>query len=231
MARMSPNGPQKERTDTATGVDDTNSSDTNSDQIRRTDPINRSSSNRRTYLQLLGGGIIATRLVDMNRNEGTRGEFNSPPAQLDRTIAIEDRFERSSLDTDIWDVGWGWGRQTQTSPTHIVPENVKVHDGKLHLVGSNKNGTVISGGVNTKNKVTVGPGSYFEARLKFPDRDGFLPAFWAKPNDETWPPEIDVVELFQRGDGTADTHHSHHTLHYSTSTEPGDRSTYESIAT
>lgn len=230
MTLMSSDDTKEDRLDTTIGVDDVDNSETATDGVHRSDSMNRQGFNRRTYLQLLCGGIIATGLLYISTNDGTRLEYGGPPAQLDRTLAIEDRFERSSLNTDIWTVGWGWGQRTKTSSTRIVPENVKIHEGNLLLMGSQKNGDILAGGINTRGKITVGPGSYFEARIKFPDRDGFLPAFWAKPNDGTWPPEIDVVELFQKGDGHADTHHSHHTLHYSTSTQPGDRSTHESTA-
>jgi beta-glucanase (GH16 family) len=183
-------------------------------------------TSRRTYVKLLGGALAVSAL-SAGRNTATAVQEGGPPNPANRVLALEDRFEGGSLDTDTWETGWGWGTRTRTSPTRMVPENVTVTDGQLRLEGSYENGDILSGSVNTKNKVTVEPGSYFEAKIKFPDQDGFLPAFWAKPNDETWPPEIDVVELFQKGAGRPDTHYSHHYLHYSTSTQPGDRSTYE----
>ncbi|WP_167599520.1 glycoside hydrolase family 16 protein [Halorussus marinus] len=179
-------------------------------------------------MKLLGGAVAVTGL-SAGRNTATAVQEGGPPNRADRVIALEDRFEDGSLDSDTWETGWGWGTRTRTSPTRMVPENVTVTDGQLRLEASHEGGKILSGSVNTKNKVTVEPGSYFEAKIKFPDRDGFLPAFWAKPNDETWPPEIDVVELFQKGGGRPDTHYSHHHLHYSTSTNPGDRSTYEGM--
>jgi len=185
-------------------------------------------TSRRTYLKLFSG-VAAVSALSAGRNTAAAVQEGGPPNPANRALALEDYFESGSLDTSIWATGWGWGNRTRTSPTRMVPENVTVSDGQLRLEGNHENGNILSGAVNTQNKVTVGPGSYFEAKIKFPDQDGFLPAFWAKPNDETWPPEIDVVELFQKGAGRPDTHFSRHYLHYSTSTAPGDRSTYEGM--
>lgn len=52
---------------------------------------------------------------------------------------------------------------------------------------------------------------YFECRMKVPAARGTWPAFWLNPQDQRWPPEIDVVEIVNNGRDT--TRHSFHFLH------------------
>lgn len=52
---------------------------------------------------------------------------------------------------------------------------------------------------------------YFEARMKVPPGRGLWPAFWLNPEDQKWPPEIDVVEIVDNGRDT--TRVSFHILH------------------
>lgn len=51
----------------------------------------------------------------------------------------------------------------------------------------------------------------FEIRMKVPAGRGMWPAFWLNPQDQKWPPEIDVVEIVNNG--RDDTRHSFHFLH------------------
>ena len=60
----------------------------------------------------------------------------------------------------------------------------------------------------------------FEIRMKVPAGRGLWPAFWLNPQDKTWPPEIDVVEIVNNGRDT-----SRHSFHSCTPTgAPGPRS-------
>jgi beta-glucanase (GH16 family) len=51
----------------------------------------------------------------------------------------------------------------------------------------------------------------FEIRMRVPPGRGLFPAFWLNPQDKTWPPEIDVVEIVNNGRDT--TRQSFHFLH------------------
>lgn len=185
--------------------------------------------NRRTYLKLgaAGAGVVGSLAAGATLIGG--GSAGGPPNPRGWRLAFEETFDGDGLDSDIWNVGWGWGLRTDNSPASVSPRDVVVRDGALELTGSHDGSRTTAGAVNTKDKVTFGPGTYLEARIEFADRAGFLNAFWSKPNSETWPPEIDVVELWQDGTGWDDTHVSRHHLHYSTSTNAGDTSTYRDL--
>jgi len=183
---------------------------------------------RRTYLSLLGASAVALGSPCLSRQPEPSNLAPAPSGQdgeREWTLEFEDVFERSTLATE-WEVGWGWGRRTTTSPTVISPENVELADSTLRLRGTHTGDSIRSGAVNTRDTVTFGPGSYLEASIRFADRSGFLNAFWSKPNSGDWPPEIDVVELWQESNSRRDTHRSRHNLHYPTSATPGDDVTH-----
>lgn len=183
--------------------------------------------NRRNLLKMSGvGALTALGASSVGVPTAAAVSEGGPANQDDWTLTFEDNFDGGSLNRDYWSIGWGWGTETTMSPTSVVERNVDVRDSNLYLKGTHDGDKPYAGGVNTKNKVTFGPGSYYEAKIKFARREGFQNAFWSKPNTEAWPPEIDVVELMQDGSGTDDTNRSRHHIHYSTSTEPGDNSTH-----
>lgn len=51
-----------------------------------------------------------------------------------------------------------------------------------------------SGMLNTFHSYSQTYG-YFEARIDMPNSRGTWPAFWLLPADDSWPPEIDVIEM------------------------------------
>lgn len=194
---------------------------------------------RRGFLRVIGASTGAAAIgfvlgsVVLNRDSLTDrlgDEFEGgPPSKSEWKLVFEETFTEAALDATSWSIGWGWGTTTSTSPTRIVPENVRVADGSLRLRGTHDDGGVQSGAVNTKNKVTFGPGSFLEAKMSFAGRTGFQNAFWSKPNTEQWPPEIDIVEIWQDDNGWDDRHISRHNVHYSKSTEVGDRPTHKNV--
>jgi len=190
-----------------------------------------SALSRRTYLTLAGASVpILGGLHTLTGETSAQTTVGGPPNADDWEIAFEETFAGNSLDTERWEVGFGWGTETNNSAESISADQVTVADDRLHITATPDN-NVEAGCINTKDAVTVSPGTYIEARLRPPKRTGFLPAFWAKPNSEAWPPELDFFELFQDGSGSEDWTTAHYNIHYSSSGEPGDGSTHESDPT
>jgi beta-glucanase (GH16 family) len=97
-----------------------------------------------------------------------------------------------------------------------TPGNVHVAGGRLVLTA--RHGTKACDGLtkqytsglvqaHDRHDFTYG---YVEMRAKVPSGSGMWPAFWLVASDFSWPPEIDVMEMF--GSGTRPTS-SHHNLH------------------
>lgn len=136
-------------------------------------------------------------------------------------LVWHDEFNGTELNEDDWNrekhqVGWVNHELQEYIPTD---EYSFVKEGNLVIqpvktVDEDGNVSYASGRVNTQNKHDVKYGR-FEARIKFPQGKGYLPAFWMMPQDEDlygqWPKcgEIDIAEVL--GDST---NMNYGTVHY-----------------
>ena len=87
-------------------------------------------------------------------------------------------------------------------------------DGALALVARLPAGKSLSPGNIESGMLRsrwYGQYGYFEARIRVPGGLGMWPAFWLNPQDQSWPPEIDVVEIVNNGRDT--TRNSFHIVH------------------
>lgn len=133
----------------------------------------------------------------------------------------EDQFDGDSLNRSDWNVELhepGWVNNELQAYVDSS-NNIYIEDGKLVLKpvetkDLNGNVSYTSGRVNTQNKHDYKYG-LFEARVKVPKGQGFLPAFWMMPTNENlygqWPRcgEIDIMEVLGN---KVDT--SYGTIHY-----------------
>jgi hypothetical protein len=98
-------------------------------------------------------------------------------------------------------------------------DNHRIKGGSLHLVAHVRGGLkqygIESGMLRSK---WTGKHGYYEVRMKVPPGRGMWPAFWLNPEDQRWPPEIDVVEIVNNG--RDDTRNSFHNLMPSKGHEP-----------
>lgn len=146
----------------------------------------------------------------------------------------QDEFEGTSLSADDWNIEEHEPRWVNRELQEYVvsDNNIYVKDGALHLKAEksgekipalDKNGNVIegeyvdsytSGRVNTQGKHDFKYG-LFEAVAKVPQGQGFLPAFWMMPTEESlygqWPRcgEIDAMEVMGQN-----TNKLYGTIHY-----------------
>jgi hypothetical protein len=98
-----------------------------------------------------------------------------------------------------------WERYADNDNHRIEGDVLKL---VAHLRGGLRNGGIESGLLRSKWHGKYG---FFECRMKPPAGKGLWPAFWLAPQDQLWPPEIDVVEIVDNGRDT--TRNSFHNLH------------------
>lgn len=133
------------------------------------------------------------------------------------TLVWEEQFDGDSLNPDDWNVEThepGWVNNELQAYVDS-PDNIYIEDGELVLkpIETGK-GSYTSGRVNTQNKHDFKYGR-FEARVRVPEGQGFLPAFWMMPTSENlygqWPRcgEIDIMEVMGQ-----ETDKSYGTVHF-----------------
>jgi len=154
-------------------------------------------------------------------------------------LVFHDEFEGAQIDRTRWHMQYPWGEDNNGdgSLNCYLPENVAL-DGNGHLALTGREGLVAGTGSNGKQKSwsfssgqinTWGIFSILhgavEIRAKVPSGSGTWPAFWALPADGSWPPEVDVMEIYGDMPGVVEmTYHrgtpEHHQENHSTTTLP-----------
>ena len=196
---------------------------------------------RRRALTALGVASVSGCLGIGREDTITDNTQSSTGPDGEWAVVVEETW--NEFDSDRWGVGFidreEWIPDDDAS---VSADHVFVEDGHCTLAieseGTGPDGCyqgVINSSVGTEpHHPSVGipidptPGQYVEARLKLPGRTGILPAFWMHPANTNWPPEIDIVELFQRGDDPQTERQLLHTdVHWSSSGTPNDRETHE----
>jgi beta-glucanase (GH16 family) len=165
------------------------------------------------------------------------------PPSVGWDLVFGEEFDEGRLDAGTWHTCHWWAPTTCTIETHgelglYRPENVSVADGVLRLqarrepaVGWNgkdygyTTGMVSTGGSAYSAPVQK-PGfvfryGYAEARVRIPAGQGLVPAFWLAPDDHSWPPEIDAMEIVGDSPNLA-TMHFHYNRPNGTRTRVGN---------
>ena len=170
---------------------------------------------------LIDGEEVSLKATITYQTENKEEEQTTDLSYEGYNLKWEDQFEGESLNRDDWNVELhdpGWVNNELQSYVDS-PENIYLQDGNLVLKpveNMNEDGSVsyTSGRINTQHKHDFKYG-LFEARVKVPEGQGFLPAFWMMPTDENlygqWPRcgEIDIMEVLGNNTDT-----SYGTIHY-----------------
>jgi len=126
------------------------------------------------------------------------------------SVGLDENFQGTTLDGALWNTQYPWGEDNNGdgSENCYLPTNA-VLDGNGHLVLTGRQGLIEgtsstgqpkswpynSGQVNTYGKFALEYGA-LEMRARVPAGPGVWPAFWALPADGSWPPEVDVMEIY-----------------------------------
>ena len=112
------------------------------------------------------------------------------------TLVWGDEFNAAGLDAAKWTARDEAGRYNHEMQ-YYAPNEVVVRDGCLRLSSHRRpwgHCLYTSGAVDTKAKYFFLYGRV-EVRARLPRGQGIWPACWLLPEDRSWPPEIDVMEL------------------------------------
>lgn len=171
---------------------------------------------RRTWLILLCITLCFALLIDPNMaSAAKRGNSTKPqPTQQAWKLVFQDEFDGSSLNEQVWETQFPWGRDRSTvgELQWYAPDAFKVANGKLRISAlPTPGGThLYSSGIISSHKSFAAQYGRFEIRCKVPRGKGLWPAFWLLPPDTSWPPEIDVFETIGDAPNTV-----HMTAHWS----------------
>ncbi len=146
----------------------------------------------------------------------------SPPGSgrlLDRsrlrlTFAEEfDRLVASPEGIRCWRTTFANGERTlptnREAQHYVDPSSdaasLAVEDGVLSIRATPRaapGGLTYTSGLLTTQRLFWQRYGHFEMRARMPAGHGFWPAFWLLPVDQTWPPELDVVEVLGHAPST-----------------------------
>ena len=162
---------------------------------------------------------------------GASGAQAAPPSTDQTHVwqqAFGDDFNGTVLDATKWVTCYWWDYYGCTHGSDelqwYLPANVIVSDGTAKLraqqqtiLGSDgKAYDYTSGMISTGSDTNLSTPprfqyqyGYMEIRAKVPSGNGLWPAFWSLPTDQSWPPEIDAMEILGGSPST-----NHMSLHY-----------------
>ena len=118
-------------------------------------------------------------------------------------------FEGGRPDPTRWEVSDGaWSHNGELQ--YYSPDAVRIEDGRMLITADQRrigDRKFASAHLTTQGRLQQTYGKW-EIRAKLPGSQGMWPAIWLLPEDGSWPPEIDIIELV--GKEPNRVHHSFH---------------------
>lgn len=139
-----------------------------------------------------------------------RSGWVQPNGQAAGRLIFSDEFAAGSLDTTKWMSSYpdtafwnatspGGHLSNSGEPQAYDPSGITFAGSVMTLTIRNQ--VTITGLPYTSGMVCSYPSfsqqyGWFEARMRLNNTAGMWPAFWLMPTDQTWPPEVDIMELW-----------------------------------
>lgn len=168
----------------------------------------------------LGGGESLV-LTNTTASSLTAGQFKLSLDRTQLTQTFSDDFNTLSLtdgDSGTWDAKFSWAPEKGSSlngngelqwyinPDYEGTSSVNpfsIDNGVLTITAAPASAAVqaeiegydYTSGMLTTHSSFAQTYGYFEIRADMPSEQGTWPAFWLLPEDGSWPPELDVVEM------------------------------------
>lgn len=181
-----------------------------------------------TVINLGGGESLTLRghaISDFNANN-----FRLPIDKSQFAMTFSDDFDTFSWSANgvgaTWQTRYPYGRTLPTnkeaefySDSSVGVNPFSIHDGVLDITAAHAtpgvetpagSGLSWTSGIITTYKSFSQLYGYFEVKAQLPSGQGFWPAFWLLPADNTWPPELDIFEVL--GNDPTTLYASTHTM-------------------
>lgn len=114
-------------------------------------------------------------------------------------LAFHDEFDGSKLDAARWIDSYPDNVRTHSNneQQYYAEDGYALSGGMLRLRAEKRSlgGMPYTSGMVTSFGKFSQKYGWFEIRCRMPKGKGMWPAFWLLPDDKSWPPEIDVLEV------------------------------------
>jgi beta-glucanase (GH16 family) len=141
--------------------------------------------------------LVAAALVWISAAGCTLNYFTAPRLDLSQAVlTFEDNFDGTAVDEAKWRVV-DQNLNANGAVNAYNPAMVSVSDGLLAIQVQRvpwMDKPYSGGELDSLHRQTFQYG-YFEARIKCPKGSGLHCSWWLWPDDNDWPPEIDIVEI------------------------------------